>query len=84
MAQLSNVVLNNNRRLFQLHLVEESYSKALIGKAIHDRIDRRVRYRQEVKGDIQQLHECASMAEVRRWMFRITEETEHQLKHVHR
>ena len=66
MSQLSNVALKSNRASIQLHLTEDIYSKALIGKTVDNGIDGRVRYRQEVKGNVQQLHECFLMAETGR------------------
>ena len=51
----------------------EIYAKSLIGKTVDNGIDGRVRYRQEVEGNVQQLHECVSITEAGRWIFRVTE-----------
>ena len=70
MAHLSNIALNNKHALMiQLDLVDDTYSESLISEAVDNRIDGRIRDRQEMKGNVQQLHECFSMAEVRGWLF---------------
>ena len=66
MAQLSNVGLHSNQAIMQVEFDENTYSKAMTSKAIDNGIDGRVRYRQEVKGNVQQLHECFSLAEAGR------------------
>ena len=63
MAQLLNITLNNNRAVIRLDRAEDIYSTSLISESIDNGIDGRVRYRQEVKGNIQQLHERVSITE---------------------
>ena len=52
MTELSNVALNNTQAMIRLDRAEETHSKSLIGEAIDNGIDGRVRYRQEVKGNV--------------------------------